>query len=130
MLSVADIAVLFESRGREMYGREAVSQLEHALQCALLADDELERHVYLARKHIEHAVPAIQLMRFETGEAAGTYTLRFCHFNHRGHFQRSPMMISDAEIDRLRDAIAETPEIHRLLQRLVAPKPRKGKQGA
>ncbi|MCX7159002.1 MAG: phosphohydrolase [Proteobacteria bacterium] len=38
-LSVEDIAVLFEVRGREMYGREAVSQLEHALQCAQLAED-------------------------------------------------------------------------------------------
>ena len=38
-LSVQDIAVLFEVRGREMYGREAVSQLEHALQCAQLAED-------------------------------------------------------------------------------------------
>src|SRR4051794_36676155 len=26
---------------------------------ALLAGDELERHVYLARKHVEHAVPAL-----------------------------------------------------------------------
>lgn len=38
-LGVEDIAVLFEIRGREMYGREAVSQLEHALQCAQLAED-------------------------------------------------------------------------------------------
>ena len=38
-LSVEDIAVLFEVRGREMYGREAVSQLEHSLQCAQLAEE-------------------------------------------------------------------------------------------
>jgi len=38
-LSVEDIAVLFQVRGREMYGREAVSQLEHALQCAQLAEE-------------------------------------------------------------------------------------------
>ncbi len=38
-LGVEDIAVLFEIRGREMYGSEAVSQLEHALQCAQLAED-------------------------------------------------------------------------------------------
>lgn len=37
-LSIEDIAGLFEARGREMYGREAVSQLEHALQCAQLAE--------------------------------------------------------------------------------------------
>ena len=80
-----------------------------------------------ARFEGKHAVPAIQLMRFDTGDAAGTYTLRFCHFNHRGQFQRSPMMIGDAELDRLRDAIAETPEIRRLLQRLVAPAPARRK---
>lgn len=38
-LSVEDIGVLFETNGREMYGREAVSQLEHALQCAQLAEE-------------------------------------------------------------------------------------------
>ncbi len=38
-LDVNEIAGLFECRGREMYGREAVSQLEHALQCAQLAEE-------------------------------------------------------------------------------------------
>jgi phosphonate degradation associated HDIG domain protein len=38
-LSVEDIGTIFETRGREMYGREAVSQLEHALQCAQLAEE-------------------------------------------------------------------------------------------
>jgi phosphonate degradation associated HDIG domain protein len=38
-LSVSDIAGLFENRGAASYGSEAVSQLEHALQCAMLAED-------------------------------------------------------------------------------------------
>ena len=46
MLSLADIETLFQRRGAEQYSGEPVTQLEHALQCAALAqaqdaDDEL-----------------------------------------------------------------------------------------
>ena len=46
MLSIDDIATLFARRGHEQYAGEPVTQLEHALQTALLAeeagaDDEL-----------------------------------------------------------------------------------------
>jgi phosphonate degradation associated HDIG domain protein len=37
-LSVAEIVGLYERRGAAQYGGEAVSQLEHALQCAALAE--------------------------------------------------------------------------------------------
>jgi phosphonate degradation associated HDIG domain protein len=40
MLQVQEIIRLFESRGGSQYGGEAVTQLEHALQCATLADSE------------------------------------------------------------------------------------------
>jgi phosphonate degradation associated HDIG domain protein len=36
-LSVDDILDLYEMRGAKMYGSEPVSQVEHALQCAMLA---------------------------------------------------------------------------------------------
>lgn len=36
-LDVGEVVGLFERRGAQMYGSEAVSQLEHALQCAALA---------------------------------------------------------------------------------------------
>jgi phosphonate degradation associated HDIG domain protein len=39
-LTLADIEELFASRGGEQYAGEAVSQLEHALQCAALAESE------------------------------------------------------------------------------------------
>jgi len=39
-LSLADIERLFADRGGEQYAGEPVTQLEHALQCALLAQDE------------------------------------------------------------------------------------------
>lgn len=37
-LNLNDIQRLLEERGAQQYGREAVSQLEHALQCAHLAE--------------------------------------------------------------------------------------------
>jgi len=39
-LSLPDIERLFAQRGGERYAGEPVTQLEHALQCALLAQDE------------------------------------------------------------------------------------------
>ncbi len=40
MQSVDDILELFQMRGNSQYGGEAVTQLEHALQCADLAESE------------------------------------------------------------------------------------------
>jgi phosphonate degradation associated HDIG domain protein len=37
-LSINQIVTLFETRGSTQYGAEAVSQIEHALQCAMLAE--------------------------------------------------------------------------------------------
>lgn len=37
-LTLIDISHVLVTRGKEQYGREAVSQLEHALQCAHLAE--------------------------------------------------------------------------------------------
>ncbi len=37
---LAQIAAVFESRGTDRYGSEAVNQLQHALQCARLAENE------------------------------------------------------------------------------------------
>jgi phosphonate degradation associated HDIG domain protein len=38
-LTLDDIARLLADRGQQQYGREAVSQLDHALQCAALAEE-------------------------------------------------------------------------------------------
>ena len=43
-LSYNDIVELFEKRASDQYGREAVSQMEHALQCAHLAELAGETH--------------------------------------------------------------------------------------
>ena len=39
-LSIGDIEQIFSARGAEMYSGEPVTQLEHALQCAMLAERE------------------------------------------------------------------------------------------
>jgi phosphonate degradation associated HDIG domain protein len=42
MLTVDDISRLLAGKGQRQYGREAVSQLDHALQCAQLAEEHGE----------------------------------------------------------------------------------------
>ena len=68
----------------------------------------------------EYHEPAIQLMRYTEGEAAGGFSIRFCSYNHRGSFQRSPLMVGQAEIDGLRKALLDTPELREILKQLVA----------
>jgi hypothetical protein len=63
--------------------------------------------------------PTIQLLDFSEGEAAGTVSLRFCSYNHRGMFQRDPLIVSEADIEPMREAIAKNPRLHALLKRLV-----------
>ncbi len=60
-LSVAEIIHLFETRATSQYGREAVSQLEHALQCAQLAEQagETDATVVAALLHdLGHLIAA------------------------------------------------------------------------
>ena len=66
----------------------------------------------------EHTEPVIQLLAYE-GEP-GTYGIRFCYYSLDGRFQRSPMMIDSADsLEGLRVALAQTPKLRALLQRLV-----------
>jgi phosphonate degradation associated HDIG domain protein len=60
-LSTAEIIHLFETRATSQYGREAVSQLEHALQCAQLAEQagETDATVVAALLHdLGHLIAA------------------------------------------------------------------------
>jgi len=52
----------------------------------------------------EYHRPTIQLLKFTAGEAAGTYSIRFCHYDLRGRFQRSPLIVT-----RRSDPIAQSP---------------------
>ena len=59
--------------------------------------------------------PAIQLLRYEDG----SYSVRFAHYDHRGRFQRSPLMVSAKTLAGLRRALKASPRLRRLLRRLV-----------
>ena len=59
--------------------------------------------------------PTIQLLRFEDG----TYSVRFAHYDHRGRFQRSPLMVGAKTLAGLRRAMRDAPRLRRLLRRLV-----------
>ena len=58
----------------------------------------------------------IQLLRYDEHDGA---TIRFCQYWLDGRFQRQPMLIREQDIDRMRDALKDAPEIKALLQRLV-----------
>ena len=66
-----------------------------------------------------HHRPTIQLLKYTEGEAAGQVSVRFCHYSHRGGFSRSPLMMSPAEIDGMREALQKTPGLLALLRLLV-----------
>jgi len=63
--------------------------------------------------------PTIQLLKFTEGAAAGTREIRFCYYDHRGRFQRSPLIIDEKDIPNLRKALKSAPRLARLLAKLV-----------
>jgi hypothetical protein len=63
--------------------------------------------------------PTVQLLKFTAGEAAGSYEIRFCHYDHRGRFQRAPLIIEETDIPALKRALADTPKLRKLLAKLV-----------
>jgi len=64
--------------------------------------------------------PAIQLLKFTEGAAAGSREIRFCYYDHRGRFQRSPLIIDEGDIPALRKALKAAPRLKKLLAKLVA----------
>ena len=70
-------------------------------------------------------LPTLQLLKYTEGNAAGQVAVRFCHYSHRGVFRRSPLMMSVEEIDSMREALRETPELMNVLRRLVGDVPSK-----
>jgi len=68
----------------------------------------------------EHHEPAIQLLKYTDGDAAGSVSIRFCHYSHDGHFRRSPLLMSPGELDLMGCALNEAPELRDLLRRMVA----------
>ncbi len=64
-------------------------------------------------------LPTIQLLHFLDGEAKGSYGIRLCHYDHRGRFQRSPLILDEKDLPELRKALLRTPKLRGLLARLV-----------
>ena len=67
----------------------------------------------------EYHEPAIQLLRYKDG----SLSIRFSHYDHRGRFQRSPLMISSDTIAGLRRSLTTTPRLRALLAKLTAERP-------
>lgn len=65
--------------------------------------------------------PAIQLLKFTEGAAKGTREIRFCYYDQRGRFQRSPLIIAAADIPELRGALDSAPRLKKMLKALVGP---------
>ncbi len=63
----------------------------------------------------EHHEPSLQLLQFD----GGSLCIRFCYYDHAGHFQRSPLIVSNDEISGLRKALAATPRLRSLLKEMV-----------
>jgi hypothetical protein len=63
--------------------------------------------------------PTIQLLKFTEGAASGSREIRFCHYDHRGRFQRSPLIIDEKDIPALRKALKAAPRLKKLLAKLV-----------
>jgi hypothetical protein len=63
--------------------------------------------------------PTIQLLKFTAGPAAGTREIRFCYYDHRGRFQRSPLIIDESDIPALRKALKAAPRLAKLLAQLT-----------
>lgn len=72
-----------------------------------------------ARVEGEHHVPAVQLMDYTAGDAAGSWGVRFCWFNQRGAFQRSPLMLTEESIAQMREALKKTPRLREILRQMV-----------
>jgi len=68
--------------------------------------------------------PSIQLLRYEDGSES----IRFCHYDHRGRFQRSPLIVNRALLTQLGRGLASSPRLRAHLGRLLAPRTRAPKR--
>ncbi len=68
-----------------------------------------------------HHLPTIQLLEFTEGHAAGERSIRFCQYNLKGRFMRSPLLISADDLGEMRKALDQSPKLKELLRLLVSP---------
>jgi len=72
-----------------------------------------------AQIQCEYHLPTIQLLKFTAGQARGRYEIRFCHYNHEGRFQRSPLILDARDAPRMKQALEKTPKLKTFLARMV-----------
>jgi hypothetical protein len=58
-------------------------------------------------------------MEYEDPEHAGDFSVRFCSYNPRGGFMRSPLMVGPEEVAGLRAALKSTPKLQAILRGLL-----------
>ncbi len=63
---------------------------------------------------------SIQLLKFTEGPITGQREVRFCYYDPRGRFQRSPLVVDEEIIAALAKALKTTPRLHGMLKKLVA----------
>jgi hypothetical protein len=63
----------------------------------------------------EWSEPSIQLLRYDDG----TIAIRFCQYDHRGRFRRSPMMVNARLLRGLGKSLATAPRLRKLLRNLA-----------
>lgn len=63
-------------------------------------------------------LPTIQLLEFTAGQAKGSRAIRFCHYDARGRFQRSPLIIDEKDVEPLARA-AKMPKLRKILAKLA-----------
>jgi len=64
--------------------------------------------------------PTIQLLKLTDGKAKGSYEIRFCTYDHRGRFQRMPLIVDERDLAPLRRALRSRPKLRNLLRQLLA----------
>ena len=64
--------------------------------------------------------PAIQLLEFREGEAAGALQIRFCYYDHQGRFQHSPLIVDEENLTALARGLKSAPRLRAMLKRLLA----------
>jgi hypothetical protein len=60
-------------------------------------------------------VPTIQLLKFTAGPTAGRRAVRFCHYDTRGRFQRSPLIIDEQDVEVLAKALTKAAKLRKML---------------
>jgi len=63
----------------------------------------------------EWSEPSIQLLRYDDGSTA----VRFCQYDHRGRFRRSPMMVDAKLLRGLGKSLTAAPRLRKLLRSLA-----------